>query len=213
MAQSNYLQLARQAKAEDNSEDAKQYYNKVREENPESGEAKFFYAYYSLYEGTNKELPRRFVNLCSVVIPSVKLEKNSSQPKEEQLKSIEEIINAFVPETWSENIYMNKKNHETKIGDSYVKIFDNSQITTCGKTGMETIRNLGNEVASLYGDDAEAKRLAVIAWKEYVSLAQKWFAWAPKGEAEIYAEKIKQVDPTYEMPKKAGCISFANKKQ
>ncbi len=213
MAQSNYLQLARQAKAEDNSEDAKQYYNKVREENPESGEAKFFYAYYSLYEGTNKELPRRFVNLCSVVIPSVKLEKNSSQPKEEQLKSIGEIVNAFVPETWSENRYMNKKNHETKIGDSYVKIFDNSQITTCGKTGMETIRNLGNELASLYGDDAEAKRLAVIAWKEYVSLAQKWFAWAPKGEAEIYAEKIKQIDPSYEMPKKAGCISFADKKQ
>lgn len=213
MAQSNYLELARQAKAENNSEDAKQYYNKVREENPESGEAKFFYAYYSLYEGTNKELPRRFVNLCSVVIPSVKLEKNSSQSKEEQLKSIEEIVNAFVPETWSENRYMNNKNHETKIGDSYVKIFDNAQITTCGKTGMETIRNLGNELSALYGNDAEAQRLAVIAWKEYVSLAQKWFAWAPKGEAEVYAEKIKKIEPSYEMPQKAGCISFANKKQ
>ena len=29
---------------------------------------------------------------------------------------------------------------------------------------------------------------------------------------EIYAEKIKKIDPNYEIPKKAGCISFAGKK-
>jgi len=33
-----------------------------------------------------------------------------------------------------------------------------------------------------------------------------------KGEAEIYAEKIKKIEPSYEMPKKAGCISFSDKK-
>ena len=104
-------------------------------------------------------------------------------------------------------------NHETKIGDSYVKIFDNSQISICGRTGMQTIRDIGNELAVLYGDDAEAKGLAVIAWKEYVSLLQTWYALAPKGEAEVYAEKIKQIEPSYEMPKKAGCISFVDKKQ
>ena len=27
-----------------------------------------------------------------------------------------------------------------------------------------------------------------------------------------YAEKIKQVEPAYEMPKKAGCISFSNQR-
>lgn len=50
--------------------------------------------------------------------------------------------------------------------------------------------------------------LAVKAWKEYVSLAQKWYAYAPKGDAEIYAAKIQKVEPSYEMPKKAGCVSF-----
>ena len=87
MEQSKYLQLARQAKAENNSEDAKAYYNKVREEYPENGEAKFFYAYYSLYEGTNSEVPTRFLNLCKVVISSVKMVRNSEMAKEEQLKS------------------------------------------------------------------------------------------------------------------------------
>ena len=59
MEQSKNLRLARQAKAENNTEDAKLFYNKVREEEPENGEAKYFYAYYSMYEGKNKEIHRR----------------------------------------------------------------------------------------------------------------------------------------------------------
>lgn len=212
MEKNKFLELARQAKADNNTEDAKTYYNKVREEDPENGEAKFFYAYYSLYEGKNIEVPTRFLNLCKVVISSIKMVRNSELPKEEQLKSIEEIVNVFVPEVWAENRYMNHKNHETKIGDSYVKVFDNSSIISCCKNGMFAIRDLGDELDKLFIADPEAKRLAVIAWKEYVSLAQKWYAYAPKGEAEIYAEKIKKIEPSYEMPKKAGCISFADKK-
>ena len=44
---SKYLKLARTAREEDNSEDAKRYYDMVRTEDPENGEAKFFYAYYA----------------------------------------------------------------------------------------------------------------------------------------------------------------------
>ena len=66
-----YLKLARQAKNEKNTEDAKNYYNKVREEDPENGEAKFFYAYFAIYEGTNKELYSRFTNFCKVMPSSI----------------------------------------------------------------------------------------------------------------------------------------------
>lgn len=213
MENSKYLTLARQARAEGNSEDAKNYYDKVREENPESGEAKFFYAYYALYEGTNGEIPKRFANLCQVVPTALKMIKNSELTEEEQIKTLSEIVNAFVPEVWAENRYMNHKNRETKIGDSYVKVFDSSAITACGKNGMQAIRNLGDEIEKVYPNNKDAAQLSVVAWKEYVSLAQKWYAWAPKGEAEVYAEKIKKIDPSYEMPKKAGCISFADNKK
>lgn len=212
MEESKNLRLARQARAEGNTEDAKLFYNKVREEDPESGEAKFFYAYYALYEGTNGELPHRFSNLCTVLTSSIKLVKESAMEKAEQLNVIEEIVNCFVPETWAENRYMNGKNHENKVGDKYVTVFDANKITAVCKTGMNALKALGDQVSTLYLNDPECKRIAVIAWKEYVSLAQKWYAYAVKGEPEIYAEKIKQVDPSYEMPKKAGCISFANKK-
>ena len=212
MENNKYLTLARQARAEGNSEDAKTYYNKVREENPEDGEAKFFYAFYALYEGTNGEIPKRFANVCQVVSSAVNMVKNSDAPVAEQYATISEIVNAFVPEAWSLNRYMNKKNTETKVGDSYVKVFDQSAIVSSCKKGMFAIRDLGDQIEKLYGGEADAMAIAVVAWKEYVSLAQKWYAYPPKGEAEIYAEKIKKIDPSYEMPKKAGCISFSDKK-
>lgn len=212
MEESKNLRLARQARAEDNSEDAKLFYNKVREEDPENGEAKYFYAYYNLYEGKVGEVPGKFQNLCKSVMGSINLIAESGASKEEKLKSIEEIVDCFVPETWVINRYMNKKNHETKIGDSYVKVYEPREIQSCCKVGMGAIKELGDMIESIFIADAECKRIAAIAWKEYVSLAQKWYAYAPKGDAEIYAEKIKKVDPTYEMPKKAGCISFADKK-
>lgn len=208
MESSKYLNLARQARAEDNSEDAKLYYGKLREADPENAEAKFFYAYYAMYEGKNGELLTRFTNLCKSLSSALQMVKRSSVSEEEQLVTIHEIVSAFVPEPWSLNRYMNSKNRETKVGDSYVKVFEASTITSCSKVGMSTIRDLGDTIVSLYPNDMQAAKIAIIAWKEYVSLAQKWYAYAPKGEAEAYAEKIKKIDPAYEMPKKAGCISF-----
>lgn len=212
MENSKYLILARQARADGNSEDAKNYYNKVREENPEDGEAKFFYAYYALYEGKNGEIPQRFGNVCQAVFSALKMVKNSNVPAAEQYVIISEIVNAFLPMPWTLNRYMNKKNHETKIGDSYVTVFDHSVIVSSCKKGMFAIRDLGNEIESVFGGDPKAMAIAVLAWKEYVSLAQKWYAYSPKGEAAVYAEKIMKIEPSYEMPKKAGCISFADKK-
>ena len=213
MEESKNLKLARQARQENNSEDAKTFYNKVREEDPENGEAKFFYAFYSLYEGTNGELHKRFSNLCKIVPSSISLVAKSSMSKEEQLKLVKEIVECFVPETWSENRYMNNKNHETRVGDHYVTIFDGRIIRDCCQTGMATLKTLGDQVEKMFISDPECKKIAVIAWKEYVSLSQKWYAYAVKGDAEIYAEKIKKIEPTYEMPKKAGCISLANSKK
>ena len=212
MEDNKYLTLARQARADGNSEDAKTYYNKVREDDPENGEAKFFYAYFALYEGKNGEIPQRFGNVCQAVFSAVKMVKSSTAPVAEQYATISEIVNAFLPLTWTLNKYMNNKNRETKVGDSYVKVFDQSSIISSCKKGMFAIRDLGNELESIYGGDADAMAIAVLAWKEYVSLAQKWYAYPPKGEAEIYAEKIKKIEPSYEMPKKAGCISFSDKK-
>lgn len=203
-----YLKLARTARAENNTEDAKRYYDMVRVDDPENGEAKFFFAFYALYEGKNGEIPKRFSNLCAGLKSSIKLVKASNANESEKINTIGEILDAFVPEAWSLNRYMNNKNRETKVGNSYVKVFDASQISSVRKEGLATLKDIGDFIASIYSTSPEGMNLAVKAWKEYVSLAQKWYAYAPKGDAEIYAAKIQKVDPSYEMPKKAGCISF-----
>ena len=203
-----YLKLARTARAENNTEDAKRYYDMVRVDDPENGEAKFFFAFYALYEGKNGEIPKRFSNLCAGLKSSIKLVKASNANESEKINTIGEILDAFVPEAWSLNRYMNNKNRETKVGNSYVKVFDASQISSVRKEGLATLKDIGDFIASIYSTSPEGMNLAVKAWKEYVSLAQKWYAYAPKGDAEIYAAKIQKVEPSYEMPKKAGCVSF-----
>ena len=203
-----YLRLARTARAESNTEDAKRYYDMVRTDDPENGEAKFFFAFYALYEGKNGEIPKRFSNLCVGLKSSIKLVKDSDSDESEKLSTIGEILDAFIPESWSLNRYMNNKNRETKVGDSYVRVFEASQISSVCKEGLATLKDIGDFISSIYSTSPEGMNLAVKAWKEYVSLAQKWYAYAPKGDAEIYAAKIQKVDPSYEMPKKAGCISF-----
>ncbi len=212
MEENKYLKLARQAREENNTEDAKTYYNKAREEDVENGEAKFFYAYYALYDGTNGELFTRFTNLCKAVLPSVKLVKESELSEEEKLKTIKDIVETFVPEVWVENRYMNKKNTEHRVDNQYVIVFSQSVVTATCETGLSTLKELGDGIDKLYPTDVNYKNIAVTAWKEYVTLAQKWYAYVPKGDAEIYAEKIKKYEPSYEMPKKEGCISFADKR-
>ena len=209
---SKYLKLARTAREEDNTEDAKKYYDMVRTDDPENGEAKFFYAYYALYEGKNGEIPKRFSNLCGVLKNSIKMVKESDYSDEEKTAVLNAIFDNFVPTTWSLNRYMNKKNTETKVGDSYVKVFDNTQVTSVCKEGMKTQKELGDYSQSLFESSPEGMNLAEKAWKEYVVLAQKWYAYAPKGDAEAYAVKIQKIEPSYELPKKAGCISFADKR-
>lgn len=144
-----YLKLARTARAESNTEDAKRYYDMVRTDDPENGEAKFFFAFYALYEGKNGEIPKRFSNLCAGLKSSIKLVKDSDSDESEKISTIGEILDAFIPEAWSLNRYMNNKNRETKVGDSYVKVFEASQISSVSKEGLATLKDIGDFIASI----------------------------------------------------------------
>lgn len=254
---SKNMRLARQAREENNSEDAKLYYGKVREEDPESGEAKFYYAYYSLHEGKNIELQKRFGNLCTILPVSIKRIKESAMESAEQYKIIKDIVNSFAPEAWAEISYMRHMNIEEKVGDSYVTVFEENEIRMIYLLGSDALDALGEQIDALSVSDPEYKKIASVAWEEYLALQQNWYkykkgstdlkiimtsfkelgdrlgddpaykkialeAWSEfvtfaqkfyalveKGEAEIYAEKIKKLDPSYIMPKKSGCISKA----
>lgn len=80
--QSKYLLLARQARKENNSEDAAKYYDMVRTDDPENGEAKFFYAFFRMMCGTKAEAFTLFMNLCSCVLPAIELIDASNETVE-----------------------------------------------------------------------------------------------------------------------------------
>lgn len=205
-----YLRLAREARAENNSEDAKRYYDMVRTENPDNGEAKFFYGLYSLYEGKNIEIAKRFANLCNIVIPSVNKVVSSDLSNIEKLEVLNAIVDAFVPETWNLNRYMNKLT--VGSGNDTQRVLSNNDIASVSNNGMKTCYALGDAIESKFEGDKDAMKAACKAWKEAISLQQKWYAYGTKGDPEKYTEKVKKYEPSYEMPKKAGCISFADKK-
>lgn len=205
-----YLKLAREARKEGNSEDAKKYYEMVKIDDPDNGEAKFFYAYYALYEGKNMEIASRFVNLCKVLESSVSKVVSSSESSEEKYNIISDIVDSFVPETWNLNRYMNKLT--VGSGSDQERVLSNSDIVTVSRSGMDACFQLGDIIEKYFSGDNKMMALSCKAWKEGIALQQKWYAYGVKGRPEQYAAKIVKYDPSYVMPKKAGCISFADKR-
>ena len=211
MKDNKYLKLARAARDENNSEDAKKFYDMVRVEDPANGEAKFFYQYYSLYEGKNGELANRFINLANVLSSSVKMVAQSEDSCEDQIATIKAIVEAYTPMTWALNRYMNKLTVGT--GQNKQRVLSYADIKSACTTGVVGLYDLGDAIAQYFANQPEAMPHAVTAWKEGISLQQKWYAYKYGGkQVEDYAAKIQKVDPTYVIPKKAGCITLADKK-
>lgn len=345
MEDNKYLKLARQAREEDNTEDAKRFYDIIRVENPEDGEARYFYAYYALFEGKISEIKTRFENVCNVIMPSITNLFNSENKEKETI--INDIVKSFVPlvskaaenademdyillygsktlcelsdllETYkfdtlvcftlkevislefkyilSQDVEVFKKSVKILVSkvkqydpsyepptlnglarkarkslllsamESYYKralacdptneeakyfLTDNfdfekkckaviesvnsiaqsdnndkeeslsliiedfiprtwdaarsqSKVSKTYTNGMKTLYELGNILESY-----NFFTLACVAWKEAISLQQKFYAYGTKGDPEKYTEKVKKYEPSYEMPKKAGCITI-----
>ena len=205
-----YLKNARAAREEDNSEDAKKFYDMVRIEDPENGEAKFFYQYYSLYEGKNGELPTRFNSLTKVLKSSIRFVAESDIGEVEKMDLISAIVSSFVPVTWSLNRHMNSLT--VGSGENKQLVIPANQIKGACIDGVIALYELGDTIDKYFGNNKEAMKLAASAWKEAVSLNQKWYAYNYGKSVEEYVAKIQKIEPDYVMPKKAGCISFENKK-
>lgn len=208
--ESKYLISARNARKENNSEDAKRFYDLVRVDDPENLESRFFYSYYSLQEGTNGEIPTRFVNLCNTVISVVKELSKKEDSNENKQTLLNDIVDTFVPETWTIFAYL--INLTVGEGSNRVQVIDKSKRDIVCKEGVNTLYALGDLINNEFSNLPDAKKLAVSSWKEGVFLSQKWYALFKKAVTEEYANKIKAIEPNYVMPRKAGCIQVAAKR-
>ena len=91
----------------------------------------------------------------------------------------------------------------------YVTIADLASHKTKTEQIVLTYYKSGNIVEKYYGDNPERMKAAIKVWKAAIKLQRKFYAYPYEdNKAEDYAEKIKKFEPSYELPKKSGCISF-----
>ena len=201
-----YLKLARRAKEEDNTEDAKKYYDMVRTEDPDNVEARFFYSYYRLWDGTKGESFGKYLDFCKTVSTIVRAVQETDAPDEFKKSLLVEIFNSIKGTPIS--ITRIQKDLWQSASDSQKPKY-NSQQKESSKVGIEMLYGFGDNIAKAFANDAGFTSIAVDSWKAGVALNQQYpYCGIDKTLSDKYIEKIKSADPSYTPPKKAGCISF-----
>ncbi len=193
-----YLTLAKRARSENNSEDAMKYYDMVRTEDPDNKEARFFYPYYRLWEAKKGDWYKVYIDFCNAALNLI--------------RSLTAEDAALVPE-----IFDAVKTLPASASKVQMDLFKtganqnqyNAQNKHCQQIGIEFLYKFGDEVDKTFRGTDTAK-VAVEIWKQGVSYQQQWpYCGVDKTASDTYVAKIKKYDPSFEPPKKAGCISFA----
>ena len=147
--QNKYLLLARQAKEENNAEDAIKYYDMVRADDPGNPEAKFYYTYYRLLGGKKGEALNQFINLGNSLAPTVKLINQYDYSKEDKELMLKDIVACV------------------KSANGITK----GALRDIGKQGADadlvlakSLYSYGCAIEEVFGDDPTMIDIAVLAW-------------------------------------------------
>ena len=165
----------------------------VAAENPENPEAKFF-AYYMDFLDSKEDASKRkmaMIKLINSLEDAVKCVAEADCTKEEKLAVIKAIAELYTPVP------------------GYMITVRLNPIAETIENGVLSLYWLGSYIKKDFKADKEAMKLAIIPWKEGVKLQQQFYSYKYEGnKAEDYAAEIQKIDPSYTIPKKAGCISL-----
>ena len=209
--ENKYLTLAREARNENNVDDAKKYYDMARVDDPENPEAKYYAALFKVKDSANKDLPGNFVDYLTCADGIVDKVKNASMADEEKIALLGSIVKDHV----SIIATVNDVIHKNSSGQT--AIFDMSTYNLTVRSAATALEGMGNQIANAFGDNAEALKLAADCWKG-VFLRNNWNQWyyyqSVKGNKAASAEKwealikkINKVDSSFtvQKPKAVQC--------
>jgi len=206
--ENKYLILARQARSENNAEDAKRFYDMARTEDPTNAEAKFFYALYNVEDAVNKDVPNKFMDLTKVASTSIGLLSDTAESTDEKVEICRNIIEAFIKECKSIPDYIHSK---LDRGENSTGIYSLSQYQTCLSYAGKGLSDAGDKVIQILPNEEKAFEVAAQAWKAAVDTSTK-IPLTKKGREEFlnkYVPLIKKIDRNYEPPKPKGCFGGA----
>ena len=191
-----YLRLARQAREENNVEDAKKFYDLVRTENPDNAEAKFFYLIYRCWDGTKGEWKSNYNSFLNGAVSAVKGVARMEMPDAEKGKILSEMLSEAIA------TYEGARKVETDLG----RAGGNSAVVHNDKPTILMLYQFGDAIEETMPTNTSAMDAACAAWKKAVALNQIYYAGIDKSLPEKYEAKIQKLDSSYVKPKKGGCI-------
>lgn len=204
-----YLKLARQARAEDNTEDAKKFYDMARTEDPENVEAKFFYAYYNLEDAINRDVPNKFTDYCKVAVACVTKLKEVEMEESEKIELLTTIVQTHTVTAFSTFSYISSKS------SGETAIYSPQQRNAARQSAYLSLINTAENIEKAFAGNEEAIALAVLCWKKIVThpmMNSQYFFTSGKNKEESKAKweevvaKIHKVDPSFNAPQPKKCV-------
>lgn len=221
MEESKYLKLARQAREENNSEDAKKFYDMVRTDEPENVEAKFFYAYYSLAETIVRDIPSKFVDYAKVPVSCVKMLKEANLSDKEKMDLLEVLVKTHADEAVSMYHYVaSHRDRSTSENVDPNGYYNMSEVNMVQSAAIHSLEDTGNNVATLFGDDPKAMALAADLWKRIfsVKIFSQWYYFQSGSTKEESAKKwnelvgkIQKIDSSFATPETPKAVQCGSK--
>ena len=197
--ETKYLKLARSAREEDNTEDAKKYYEMAYTDMPDNPEAKWYYAYYSLMDCVNKEIADRYSKLCNSLIPTLKLVKEITDEQEKA-----DLANTIVDSWLPLKDAMVRAIMNVKVDGKMVLPY--SDVEQVERDGVKILKTLGDDILLIFGDEKPYTDIAVKVWKERIDdyhASRGYRTNKEKGKKlwfDELAERIQEYDSSYVMP-------------
>lgn len=204
----NYYQLARQAKKNNNSEDAAKYYDLIRQECPNDWEANFFSVYYATMECKIGEIPNASYTLRSSIRSVIDQVKENLSSESDQVKALDEIVEKCqsislmlyvgVWKQYQPNGYYNNPNY-----------FAQKTVSVLG-----ILTTLGDSIEQVFGDTDPFAHIVTNVRKcdivTRVDQLKKQKATTFDQITSSLIEKVKAADPSFEAPvlaapAKSGC--------
>lgn len=206
----NLYELARRAKADNNSENAQKFYEQILVKDPSSWEANFYTVYYQSMQCKIANIQSAAIRLSNCEDTVLKLIRDNITDPEESKKVVDEMAAKLI--NISDMLYNAATNHYNGISLSIRNRYTQEFLNNCC-AARDVLYNMGNYVIQIFGDDY-GKKIAVPCWKVGIEQHKKlMFHFAKKEENKNiimgYVEKIKKYDPNFETPeiaiKSGGC--------
>lgn len=197
MNEKELIQLARQAICEHKDQLALDCYLKVNKENETNAEAAYwtYTAYWQNCIDNNESYENKYMAFTAL--------------SNELVTAVAEIAGSEGDETIKDLVLFTFACVYLPIADYAVKNAIAAPKDRIEKAAL-TCYWTGNAIERNFGSKPDFMKTACKLWKEGVKLQRQFYAYTYNdNKAEDYAEKIKKVEPDYEMPKKAGCISLS----